>query len=127
MNDGTLSLVAENPFYVLELEAGAGAVEVTRQGQRLLGALELGLEGADRYDTPFGPCVRTADSVRRAIAALRDPARRAEHELLALPRGAWLEPKEARRAPRAYPRAFEALPWYRRTRRYRAARRLIST
>lgn len=75
--------IAENPFYVLELPADCSRVEVERQGQKLIGMLEVGLSAARTYATPLGQHERTADKVRAAMAELRDPERRLHHELWA--------------------------------------------
>jgi len=75
--------IRDNPFYVLGLKPNATRAEVEREGQKLLGMLELGLQSAARYTTPMGSAPRTADKVRRAMAELRDPERRLEHELWA--------------------------------------------
>ncbi|MBC8068647.1 MAG: hypothetical protein IAG13_09970 [Deltaproteobacteria bacterium] len=72
---------AENPLLVLELPAEASRAEIERAGQKLLGMLELGLRAAALYPTPLGPRVRTAESVRAAMAELRDPDKRLVHEL----------------------------------------------
>jgi curved DNA-binding protein CbpA len=79
----TLEKVRDNPFYVLGLRPDATRAEIERQGQKLLGMLELSLQSAARYATPVGPAERTADKVRRAMAELRDPERRLEHEMWA--------------------------------------------
>lgn len=81
--EGALSRIRENPFYVLGLRPTASRIEVEREGQKLLGMLELGLSSAAIYATPVGPGERTADRVRRAMAELRDPERRLSHELWA--------------------------------------------
>jgi hypothetical protein len=73
----------DNPFYVLELRPDATRAAIERQGSKLLGMLELSLKSARSYRTPVGPGERTADKVRRAMAELRDPSRRLEHELWA--------------------------------------------
>src|SRR5580658_4960558 len=75
--------ILRNPFYVLELAPGCGRAEVERQGQKLLGILELGLSAALVYRTPVGTAERTAEGVRQAMAELRDPERRLMHELWA--------------------------------------------
>ncbi len=75
--------LAENPFYLLGLRPGCGRAEVEREGQKLLGMLELGLSAAAHYETPVGPRPRTADAIRRAMAELRDPQKRLVHELWA--------------------------------------------
>ena len=72
-----------NPFFVLGVPANATRAEVEREGTKLLGMLELGLASAATYQTPVGPMKRTADDVREAMAALRDPERRLAHELWA--------------------------------------------
>lgn len=73
----------ENPFVVLGLAPDATRAEVEGAGQKLLAMLELGVGGAARVRTPYGEAPRTADDVRRAMAELRDPERRLEHELWA--------------------------------------------
>ena len=86
---------AANPLWVLELTPSASTLEVERQGQKLLAMLGVGLEAASSYPTPFGSHPRTEDAVRQALAALRDPARRAEAE-------AWFElPSPGAPAPQA--------------------------
>lgn len=75
--------ITENPFYVLGLSVACSRAEVEREGQKLLGMLELGLSSARVYQTPLGPCERSADKVREAMAELRDPERRLLHELWA--------------------------------------------
>ncbi len=77
----------EDPFLVLGLGPGASALEIERAGQKLLAMLEIGVEAARTYETPWGPAPRDADAVRRALADLRDPARRLVLELLARPAG----------------------------------------
>ncbi len=72
-----------NPFFVLELEAVASRSDVERAAQRLLGLLTIGAQGADEYPTPFGPGRRDADTVRQALARLRDPLQRVTYELWA--------------------------------------------
>jgi len=78
-----LERIRENPFYVLGLRPSASRIEVEREGQKLLGMLELGLGSAATYPTPVGLGARTPDKVRRAMAELRDPERRLLHELWA--------------------------------------------
>lgn len=72
---------AENPLLVLELAPAASRAEIERAGQKLLAMLELGLRSAALYPTPLGPRARTPESVRAAMAELRDPDRRIVHEL----------------------------------------------
>jgi len=75
--------IAENPFFVLGLTAEASRIEVEREAQKLLGMLELKFPEARTYATPIGPRERTAEMVRAAVAALRDPYRRLVAELWA--------------------------------------------
>ena len=75
--------LAHNPFYVLELDPECSRAEIERQGQKLLGMLELELSAAQHYDTPLGRQRRTPEQVRAAMAELRDPNRRLLHELWA--------------------------------------------
>jgi hypothetical protein len=79
--------IADNPFHVLGLGPDCSRAEVEREGQKLLGMLELGLSAAKRYDTPLGKRERTSDKVRQAMAELRDPERRLGHELWARAQG----------------------------------------
>ncbi len=87
----------DNPFFVLELGVNAARLDVERAAQRLLGLLAVGAQGADQYQTPFGPARRDADIVRQALARLRDPLQRVRYEL-------W-----ANVAPIAAPEASESL------------------
>jgi hypothetical protein len=75
--------ITENPFYVLGLRPAATRQEIEREGQKLLGMLELGLSAALEYPTPLGTEPRTQDKVRRALAELRDPDKRLVHEIWA--------------------------------------------
>ena len=75
--------IADNPFFVLGVTTEASRIEVEREAQKLLGMLELGFGEARTYDTPIGPRERTAEMVRAAVAALRDPYRRLVAELWA--------------------------------------------
>jgi hypothetical protein len=72
---------ADNPLLVLELDATAARAEIERAGQKLLAMLELGINSAALYPTPLGLRARTPESVRAAMAELRDPDRRIVHEL----------------------------------------------
>jgi hypothetical protein len=72
-----------NPFFVLEVPTDAAPAEVERTGQRLLALLAVGSATAGHYETPLGPACRDADTVRQALAALRDPEQRVLHELWA--------------------------------------------
>jgi hypothetical protein len=86
-------MIADNPFFVLGVSADASRIEIEREAQKLLGMLELDFADAKTYATPLGPQPRTAEAVRAAVAALRDPFRRLVAEL-------W-----ARHAPAARPDA----------------------
>jgi hypothetical protein len=111
--------IRDNPFYVLGLPPSATRAEIEREGQKLLGMLELKLASSARYLTPVGPSERTADKVRRALAELRDPERRLAHELwarldpaAALPvTAAESTPRPRRRADAPWPAALSQLGW----------------
>jgi hypothetical protein len=75
--------IIDNPFFVLGLSCDASRIELEREAQKLLGMLELGFPGAQTYATPLGPRPRTAEAVRAAVAALRDPYQRLLAELWA--------------------------------------------
>ncbi len=75
--------LADNPFYVLGLRPDCARLDVEREGQKLLGMLELGLKSVAQYMTPLGPQPRTADKVRTAMAELRSPDKRLLHEFWA--------------------------------------------
>jgi hypothetical protein len=79
----TTEPVRDNPFFVLGVLPDATRVEIEREAQKLLGMLELGFAEARTYPTPVGPQPRTAEAVRAAVAALRDPYRRLVAELWA--------------------------------------------
>ncbi len=83
---------ARNPFYVLDLPSAATRAELERAGQKWLAMLELGLAAARLYATPLGPRARTPELVREAMAELREPDKRALHEL-------WLLPPDEAAAP----------------------------
>lgn len=73
----------DNPFFVLALAPDTSRIEIEREAQKLLGMLELGFADAQTYVTPVGPRPRTAETVRAAVAALRDPYRRLLAEMWA--------------------------------------------
>jgi hypothetical protein len=75
--------VVENPFLVLGLSPDVSRIEIEREAQKLLGMLELGFADVQTYATPLGPRPRTAEAVRAAVAALRDPYQRLVAELWA--------------------------------------------
>jgi hypothetical protein len=82
-SDAARERLANNPFYVLELRPDCSRADVERQGQKLIGMLELELSGALRYRSPLGDHPRSSQLVRAAMAELRDPNRRLLHELWA--------------------------------------------
>lgn len=75
--------IRDNPFYVLGLRPDATRPAIERQGTKLLGMLELALKSAASYRTPLGKAERTPEKVRWAMAELREPSRRLEHEVWA--------------------------------------------
>jgi len=75
--------IRDNPFFVLGVAPDASRIEIEREAQKLLGMLELGFAEVQAYATPLGPQPRTAEAVRAAVAALRDPYRRLVAELWA--------------------------------------------
>ncbi len=97
-------MVADNPFFVLGVSPEASRLEIEREGQKLLGMIELGFAEALTFATPLGPRPRDADLVRAALAALRDPARRLVAEVWARH-----SPPTLREAPPARPPAEEAI------------------
>jgi hypothetical protein len=72
-----------NPYYVLELLPDAAPGEIEREGRKLLGLIELGTARGTVYACPLGTFTRDATMVRDAMAALRDPKRRAKERCLA--------------------------------------------
>jgi hypothetical protein len=124
LDPGAVERVRDNPFYVLGLRPDATRAEVEREGQKLLGMIELSLQSAARYATPVGHAERTADKVRRAMAELRDPERRLEHEVWArldpatgsaagagAAEGEAGAPKDRPRADAPWPGALAQLGW----------------
>jgi hypothetical protein len=111
--------IAENPFYVLGLPVTCSRIEVEREGQKLLGMLEIGLSAAGSYRSPLGVHPRTPELIRAAMAELRDPQRRLNHELWAAlpspaPAAAAAEAPAAAPADAApWPEALAALGWRR--------------
>lgn len=109
--------IRDNPFYVLGLRPDATRAEIEREGQKLLGMLELKLSSAARYATPVGEADRTADDVRRAMAELRDPEKRLEHELWAIlppvapPAPEPIETRAREKADAPWEGAMAALGW----------------
>ncbi|MEP6863373.1 MAG: hypothetical protein ABJE66_22295 [Deltaproteobacteria bacterium] len=78
-----MNQIAENPFFVLGIAVDASRIEIEREANKLLGMLELDFAGAKTYLTPLGPRPRTSESVRAAVAALRDPYQRLVAEVWA--------------------------------------------
>jgi len=78
-----MNQIAENPFFVLGVGVDASRIEIEREANKLLGMLELDFAGAKTYLTPLGPRPRTAETVRAAVAALRDPYQRLVAEVWA--------------------------------------------
>jgi hypothetical protein len=78
-----MTSLADNPFFVLGVSVDSARPEIEREAQKLLGMLELGFAAARSYATPLGPRERTAELVRAAVAALRDPSQRLVAELWA--------------------------------------------
>jgi len=73
----------KNAFWVLGVSPDATPGEIEREGRKVLGLLEIGAESAKTYTCPFGELPRDATMVREAMAALRDPKRRAKERCLA--------------------------------------------
>jgi hypothetical protein len=72
-----------NAFWVLELSPDATPGEVERTGRKLVALLEVGATSAQKYACPVGTLPRDATMVREAMAALRDPKRRAREACIA--------------------------------------------
>lgn len=111
--------IAENPLLVLGLGAGASRIEIEREAQKLCGMIELGFAEAQVYATPLGPRPRTAEGVRAAVAALRDPAQRLAAELWLVEDVAAAAADPAKAAPveaeAGWPEARARLRWGTRT------------
>ena len=107
-----MSLI-DNPFFVLGISPEASRIEIEREAQKLLGMLELEFAEAKTYHSPFGPQPRTAEAVRSAVAAVRDPYRRLVAELWARnappPRSELPPPPPSAPSPR--PGLRRALGW----------------
>jgi len=112
---GARSFMEENPFYVLGLSPFCTRAQVEREGQKLLGMLELGLSAARTYVTPLGPLERTPEKVRLAMAELRDPQTRLVHELFAQLPASTPPPPTDQEKPAAppWPEALWATGWRR--------------
>ena len=78
-----MKVLAENPFFVLDVPWDAPRATIEREAQKLLGMLELGFAAAATYATPLGPQPRNAELVRSAVATLRDPKARVVAEFWA--------------------------------------------
>ncbi len=78
--DSFSTLLRKNPFFILDLSPGVSAIEIERQGRKILGMLELNIKNASCYSTPWGRRNRSVSDVRLAIAELRDPIRYQFHQ-----------------------------------------------
>ncbi len=76
-------MTPKSPFYILELSPAATPGEIERQGRKLLGLFEVGAKKARAYTCPLGTFERDETMIREAMAALRDPKRRAREAFLA--------------------------------------------
>ena len=106
-----MNQIVENPFFVLGVGVDASRIEIEREANKLLGMLELDFAGAKTYLTPLGPRPRTAESVRAAVAALRDPYQRLVAELWARHAPAQLREPEGTDEPAQEPSLRAALGW----------------
>jgi hypothetical protein len=109
-----MSDLASNPFLVLGVSPDAPRIEIEREAQKLLGMLELGFDDAKIYSTPLGPRVRTAEAVRAAVAALRDPYQRLVAEVWvrhAPPSGPAPSSDEPAATDAGFPGTRRALGW----------------
>jgi hypothetical protein len=104
-------MIVDNPFLVLGLSPDVSRIEIEREAQKLLGMLELAFADAQTYQTPLGPRTRTAESVRAAVAALRDPYQRLVAELWARHAPASVKPPERAATPTGTPGLRKALGW----------------
>lgn len=104
-------MIVDNPFLVLGLSPDVSRIEIEREAQKLLGMLELGFADAQTYQTPLGPRSRTAEAVRAAVAALRDPYQRLVAELWARHAPASVKQPERTEAPAGTPGLRKALGW----------------
>lgn len=106
--------IDENAFFVLELPVDCSAMDIERQGQKLLAMLELDLQSAGVYRTPRGERPRTQESIRHAMAELREPRKRIVHELWARrPPDAPPPAGVDEQLVQAWPEAFVAMGWLR--------------
>jgi hypothetical protein len=104
-------MIVDNPFLVLGLSPDVSRIEIEREAQKLLGMLELGFADAQTYQTPLGPRSRTAESVRAAVAALRDPYQRLVAELWARHAPTSVKQSEPVETPVGTPGLRKALGW----------------
>ncbi len=104
-------MIVDNPFLVLGLSPDVSRIEIEREAQKLLGMLELGFADAQTYQTPLGPRSRTAESVRAAVAALRDPYQRLVAELWARHAPTSVKQPERKDTPTGTPGLRKALGW----------------
>jgi hypothetical protein len=104
-------MIADNPFYVLGLSPDVSRIEIEREAQKLLGMLELSFAEAMTYQTPLGPRMRTTESVRAAVAVLRDPYQRLVAELWARHAPATVKQPERAAKQTGTPGLRKALGW----------------
>ena len=100
--------LADNPFFVLEIDPSATRMEVERSGQKLLAQLAIGVGAAKSYPTPFGKRERDESAVRAALSALRDPEKRALYELWYVEEAG---SEEATVPLRPWPHALRSIGW----------------
>jgi hypothetical protein len=109
------SRFTENPFYILGLAPQATRAEIEREGQKLLGQLELGVASARVYRVPGSrneleiEHERTPERVREALATLRDSAKRLRAELwVSAPETETRETETDTANPRSWPEALRS-------------------
>ena len=106
-----MTVLVENPFFVLGLGTDASRIEIEREAQKLLGMLELGFADVQTYPTPLGSRPRTPELVRAAVAALRDPSQRLVAELWARHAPPAREPTESTEAATTATGLRRSLGW----------------
>jgi hypothetical protein len=104
-------VIVDNPFLVLGLSPDVSRIEMEREAQKLLGMLELDFVESRTYMTPLGPRPRDAESVRAAVAALRDPYQRLVAELWVRHLPAQIKQPEQHDVPTGTPGLRKALGW----------------
>jgi hypothetical protein len=104
-------MIVDNPFLVLGLSPDVSRIEMEREAQKLLGMLELGFSDASTYMTPLGPKPRDAESVRAAVATLRDPYQRLLAELWVRHAPKHVTQPQRDETPKGTPGLRKALGW----------------